>query len=93
MDLGLEFQKTNIKIRFNILETLCVPIFRQKGQIFNTNFPKNGIRVANSENLCWNKNQHPQDTLCAKFQAKRTFFTFLVQICPKIDFGVGISKI
>ena len=46
MDLGLEFQKTNI----NILEALCVPIFRQKGQIFDTNFPKNGIRVANSEN-------------------------------------------
>ena len=50
MDLGLEFQKTNIKIRFNILETLCVLIFRQKGQIFDTNFPKNGFRVANSEN-------------------------------------------
>ena len=29
----------------------------------------------------------------ANFQAKRTTLTFSTQVCPKMDFGVGISKI
>ena len=33
MDLGFEIQKTNIGIRISILEVLCVPIFRKKGQL------------------------------------------------------------
>ena len=28
----------------------------------------------------------------ANFQAKPTTFTFLVQICPKMDFGLEIQK-
>ena len=39
------------------------------------------------------QNQLLQDTICANFQAKRTTLTFSVQICPKMDFGVRISKI
>ena len=38
-----------------------------------------------------NKNHHPRDTICANFHAKQTTLTFLAQICPKMDFGVGIS--
>ena len=33
MDLGLEFQKTNVGIKINIPELFCVPIFRQNGQL------------------------------------------------------------
>ena len=34
------------------------------------------------------------EILCAQvFWAKRTFFTFLTQTYPKIDFGIGILKI
>ena len=31
---------------------------------------------------------HPQDTMCASFQVKRTTLAFLVKICLKMDFGV-----
>ena len=34
MDLWLETQKTNVGIRISILEILCVPIFRQNGQLW-----------------------------------------------------------
>ena len=32
-DLRLEIQKTNLRIRISILETLCVLIFKQNGQL------------------------------------------------------------
>ena len=60
---------------------------------FGPNLPKNEFRVGNSENEFWNKNQHRQDAMRASFQEKQTFLTFSAQICPKINFGVGISKI
>ena len=34
MDLGLQIQKTNIRIDISILEILCVPIFRQNGYLW-----------------------------------------------------------
>ena len=34
MDLGLEFQKTNVEIRINILKILYVSIFEQNGQLW-----------------------------------------------------------
>ena len=33
-DLGLETEKRNVGIRINIVETLCVPIFSQTGQLW-----------------------------------------------------------
>ena len=33
-DLGFETEKNNVGIRINILETLCVPIFGQSGQLW-----------------------------------------------------------
>ena len=60
---------------------------------FDPNLPKNGFRAGNSENKCRNKNQNPRDTMYVNFQTKRTALIFLVQICPKINFGVGMSKI
>ena len=34
MELGLEIQKINVGIKISILEILCVPIFRQNGQLW-----------------------------------------------------------
>ena len=41
----------------------------------------------------WNKNQHPPDTLYAKFQRKYTILTLSAHIYPKIDLGFEIQKI
>ena len=38
------------------------------------------------------QNQLLQDTMCANFQVKQTTLTFSAQICPKMDFGVGVLK-
>ena len=45
------------------------------------------------QNKNQNRNQHPGDSVCANFQAKRTFFTFSVQISPEKDFGVEIKNV
>ena len=65
-DLGLKFEKTNIEIRINIFEILCVHVrvcqFSGKTNsfdFFSPNLPKSGSRVGNSESYCRNKNQHP----------------------------------
>ena len=60
---------------------------------FGPNFAKKGFRVGNSENQCLNKNQHHQEVMRANFQEKRTALTFSIQICPKMNFVVRISKI
>ena len=41
----------------------------------------------------WDKNQHPQHSMCVNFQAERTNLTFSAQICLKMNFWDGISKI
>ena len=71
-----------------------MPIFRQNGHLrhFCSKFAQKWILDWKSRKCC-NKNQHPRDTMCANFQAKQTTLTFSAQICPKLDFGVGISKI
>ena len=76
-DLGLKFEKTNIEIRINIFKILSVPVrvcqFSGKTNSFDSfspNLPKSGPRVGNSENYCWNKNQHLRYTMCANFQSK-----------------------
>ena len=42
MDLGLEFQETNVGIKIKHHVIFCVPIFRQNGKL-GPNLPKNGI--------------------------------------------------
>ena len=34
MDLGLEIQKTNVRVKINILEIPCVPFFRENKQLW-----------------------------------------------------------
>ena len=76
MDLGFEIQKTDFGIRICILEIQCVPIAGKmnKFDFFGPNLPKslpkNWFLAWNSENKCWNKNQHSPDTMCANFQTK-----------------------
>ena len=98
-DLCLKFEKTNIEIRINIFEILCVYVrvcqFSGKTNsfdFFSPNLPKNGFRVGNSKNYCRNKNQHPRYTMCANFQSKWTTLNFLAQICPKKDLDFEIEK-
>ena len=45
MDLGLEFQKTIVGIKINILKKLCLQIFGKNGQlwIFRSKFAQKGI--------------------------------------------------
>ena len=59
---------------------------------FGPNLPKNKIRIWNSENQCWNKNQHLWDTMCTNFQTKWTTLSFWVQICPKWILGQKFQK-
>ena len=98
-DLGLKFEKTNIKIGINIFEILCayVLVWQFSGKknsfdFFSPNLLKNGFRVSNSENYCRNKNQHPQFTMCANFQSKWTTLNFSAQICPEKDLGLETVK-
>ena len=92
MDLGLQFLKTNVEIKINILKILYVPIFRQNGQLwlYSLNLPKNGMMVGNSEKSCWNKNQHPRDTPFLK--QNRQLELFRTKFLPKMNFRVRISN-
>ena len=99
MDLGLKFEKTNIEIRINIFEILCVYVLAcqfsgktNSFDFFSPNLPKNGFRIGNSENYCRNNNQHPQYTMCANFQSKWTTLDFSAQICPEKDLGLETEK-
>ena len=96
-DLGLKFEETNIEIRINIFEVLCVHVrvcqFSGKTNsfdFFSPNLPKNGFRIDNSENYCRNKN--PRYTMRANFQSKWTTLNFSAQICPKKDLGFETEK-
>ena len=74
----------------------CVPIFRQNGQfwVFRPKFAQKwilGLEFQNSKpgfGICISK-----IPLCTNFQTKWTILSFSAQICPKMDFGVEISKI
>ena len=45
-DLGLKTEESNVGTKINIVETLCVPIISQTGQlsVFRSKFAKNGFR-------------------------------------------------
>ena len=59
---------------------------------FSPNLPKSGSRVGNSENYCWNKNQHLRYTTCTNFQSKWTTLNFSAQFCSKKDLGFETEK-
>ena len=77
----------------HLWDTLCNYIKQNRQfHLLGLTPPKNGFRYWNSKNKCWNKNQHPRDTMCANFQAEQTTLTFLAPICPKMDFWLEIQK-
>ena len=77
----------------HLWDTLCNYIKQNRQfHLLGLTLPKNGFRYWNSKNKCWNKNQHPRDTMCANFQAEETTLTFLAPICPKMDFWLEIQK-
>ena len=47
----METEKSNVRIRISIVETLCVPISAKLDNFdfFDPNFAKNGFRVGNPE--------------------------------------------
>ena len=58
MDLVFEIHKTNVGTRISNLD---ITVYQFSGKTnnfdsFGPNLPKNGFRVRNSENSCWNKN-------------------------------------
>ena len=69
MDLGFGIQKITVGTRIRNLKITRVPILQTTLTLLA---PKNGFRVRNSENLCWNKKWHRQDVMHANFQEKRT---------------------
>ena len=102
MDLGLEIHKTNVGTRISQLQITRVPIFKQNEQFWlfwHPNFPKNGYRVGNPENVGWNKNQHRQDAMRTNIQEKCTTLTLSARKNQiefqksKSRFGICTSKI
>ena len=80
MDLGLQIEKTNVKIRISILERLCVTVFSQN-RLFTFLVqicPKMdfGVRILKILVQIWN--QHLQGTMCSNFQLRQTTFDFSV---------------
>ena len=96
MDLGLEFQITNPRIRISILK-IYVLVCQFSGKtnsfdFFTPNLLINRFRVGNSENYCRNKNQYPWYTMCVNFQLKWTTLNFSAHICPESDLGLENEK-
>ena len=87
IDLSLEFQKTNVGIRVNILEILCVPIFKKKPEncdFFGPNLPKNGFWGRSFKNLSPNSESPPPRYHVYQFSGKTDKFEF---------FGLNLKKL
>ena len=65
---------------------------RDKFDFFGLYLAKNWFLVWNSENKCWNKNQHPRDTMSVNFQTKTDNFDSFGPNLPKMDFRIEIQK-
>ena len=78
MDLGLEIQKTNIRIRINILEVPSVSILRQNSNFdfFIRNLPKNGFYGWNFKNLTTDSEVAPPRYHMCQFSGKTDNFEF-----------------
>ena len=77
-DLGLEIQKSNVGIRMIILQILCVPIFRQNGQLslFWAKFAQKCILGKNFKNLSVGLESAPPRYHVCQFSGKIDNFEF-----------------
>ena len=75
-------------------DTMCVNFQTKRTTLtfFGPNMPKNKFLGWKFRKLMLEKERHPWDTTCSNVETKRTTLTFGAQICPEIDFGVGISE-
>ena len=84
MDLELEIEKTNVEIRISILETPCVPIFRQNGQLRLFRLKFSLKRIMKSEFLSLNSESAPPSYHVCQFSVKIDNFEF---------FGLNLGKL
>ena len=86
--LGFQIQKTNVGIRISILQIPCVPIFRQKGQlwILGPNLPKNGFLFRNFKNLSLDSESVSLRYYVYQFSKIGDNFEFLGPNLPKNEF-------
>ena len=92
-DLDFKFWKTNIEIRVNIFDKLCVYVYvcvcqfsgkKNSFDFFSPDLPKNGFRVGNSENESASLLYH----MC-QFSVKIDNFEFFSPNLPNNGFRVG----
>ena len=72
MNLGLQFQKTNVGTRINILKKLCIPIFKQTEifDFFGQNLPNSLFWDQHSKNLIPNLESPPPRYHVSRFLGK-----------------------
>ena len=93
--LGRKFQKSKSGFGISILEILSAPICRQNRQlwIFAPKFAQKWILESEFKKSKFGFGIGILEILCTNFQTKWTTLDFWAQICPKMNFGVGISKV
>ena len=91
--LGSKFEKSKSGFRISILEILTHQFFDKTDnfEFLDPNLPKNGFWGRNFKNLSLDSESASLRYLCTNLQTKT--LNFWAQICPKMDFGVGTSKI
>ena len=85
MDLGSEFQKTNVGIRISIVKVSCVPSFRKNKQLWlsRPKFVQNGIWDRNFKNLSLDSESASLRYCVHQFSDKTDIFEFLGPNLPK----------
>ena len=77
-NLELEIQKTNVAIRISTLKIICMPVFRQKEQLwlFPPKFTKKAFSVWNFEKLIPDTESAPPTYLVCQLSGKMDNFEF-----------------
>ena len=92
--LGFKIQKTNVGIRMSILEIPYVPIFRQNRYLwlFGPKFAQKWILGSEFQKSKSGFGISIFEIPYVPIFRQQTTSNFWAQICPKMDFGFGISK-
>ena len=95
MDLGSEFQKTNVGIRISIVKVSCVPSFRKNKQLWlsQPKFVQNGIWDRNFKYLKSGFGISILEILCGPiFRQNGQFWIFGPKFAQKWIFGSEFQK-
>ena len=85
-----------VRIRISIVKMPCMLIFRENEQpwLFRPKFAQKWVLGSKFQNSKSGFGIYILKIPCAPiFEIKQTILNFRAQICSKMDFGVGISKI